>query len=414
MTITQERATRDYCFPKRLSDIKKAKLESENVKLIYVILLITGLLLALLSVVVLIEKPTSKPNIFVGMSIGYGDEMVAIKLIDKVVGYVNLIILGSLNLTTNTEALTRVCDYMYQKNLYFIVYVGFGAQSNVPPNGPDATFFAYAVNKYEDKFLGVYLYDEVGGKLMDGAHSLNVSDANDYSDAAVIYTHHLKYFLDNTTKYYEPAKFNLYTSDYALYWYDYVGGYDVIFTEFVGNQSRQIATGLCRGAAKTLKRDWGVIITWSNQFKPSIEDPEQLYSDMVLAYQNGARYVVVFNSPGNFTPTTEFGTLTAAHLEAMKNFWEYASVEPAVEEYPSNTAYVLPRDYGFGFREPNDRIWGKWSVEPLSSKLWIDVNSLLATYTLNLDIVYETEIGDLPINLPYNRLFFWNGTIIEK
>ena len=141
MTITQERATRDYCFPKRLSDIKKAKLESENVKLIYVILLITGLLLALLSVVVLIEKPTSKPNIFVGMSIGYGDEMVAIKLIDKVVGYVNLIILGSLNLTTNTEALTRVCDYMYQKNLYFIVYVGFGAQSNVPPNGPDATFF---------------------------------------------------------------------------------------------------------------------------------------------------------------------------------------------------------------------------------------------------------------------------------
>jgi hypothetical protein len=74
---------------------------------------------------------------------------------------------------------------------------------------------------------------------------------------------------------------------------------------------------------------------------------------------------------------------------------------------------VLPRDYGYGFRGPNDKIWGKWE-DPLSSRVWNDVNNLLPTYMLNLDVVYETETVDLPINLPYDKLIFWNGTINEK
>ena len=45
-----------------------------------------------LGVKLLIIKPTGTPNVFVGMDIGYGDEEVALKLIDKVADYVNLII----------------------------------------------------------------------------------------------------------------------------------------------------------------------------------------------------------------------------------------------------------------------------------------------------------------------------------
>lgn len=397
-----------------LSGFQRSKLKPKTAKSIAAILLIVGIFLAFLGAELLTEKPTNTPNIFVGMSIGYGDEKVALNLIDKVASYVNLIILGSLNLTKDTEALTRVCEHMYEKNLHFIVYVGFGKEGYIPPGGPDSQFFNLAAKRWGDNFLGAYIFDEVGGKLTDGAHSINVSDALDYSEAAYIYTAQLYYSLDVTTRYYEPAKLKLFTSDYTLYWYDYLSGYDVVFGEFVGNQNRQIATGLCRGAAKALNKDWGIIITWSKQAEPPVENADQLYSDMVLAYQNGAKYIVVFNSPGGSAPPTEFGILTPEHLEAMKKFWNYVLSEPPVDEYPAKTALVLPRDYGYGFRGPDDKIWGKWEADALSSPLWSELNNQLATYKSNLDIVYETRIADVPINLPYDKLIFWNGTVIEK
>jgi len=393
---------------------QRRRLKPKTIAAIGGIFLIIGLLVTLLGIELLARKPTGRSNIFVGMNIGYGNEEVALKLIDQVANYVNLIILGSLDVTTDTEALTRVCDYMYQRNLHFIVYVAFGGEFDHPPRGPDSQFFTMAANKWEGKFLGAYIFDEAGGKLIDGAHSIDVTDTGNYSEAAILYTHHLNYFLGNVTEYYKPAEITLFTSDYALYWYDYLSGYDVIFAEFVGNQSRQIAAGLCRGAAKTLNKDWGVIITWSDQLEPFVENPNQLYSDMVLAYQNGAKYIVVFNSPGEFSPPTEYGTLTLEHLEAMEKFWAYVTSEPPFDAYPANTAYVLPRDYGYGFRGPDDTIWGKWEVDVLSSQLWRDLNHLLGAYVLNLDVVYETKIGDTPIDFPYDKLIFWNGTIFEK
>ncbi len=180
------------------------------------------------------------------------------------------------------------------------------------------------------------------------------------------------------------------------------------------NQSRQIATGLCRGAAKTLNKDWGVVITWSGRPEYFFQNPDQLYNDMVLAYQNGAKYIVVFNSPGNFTLPTPYGSLSEKHFEKMKQFWTYAHLEPVVGPYPANTTYVLPRDYGFGFRGPADKIWGKWVADDLASKILGDVQNLLGTYVLCLDIVYETKIADTPVDLPYNRLIFWNGTTVQK
>jgi len=386
----------------------------EWLKVIFALFIVFSVVVALIVVETMINRPVGTIDIYVGLDIGYGDEQTALEQIDKIASYVNLIVLGSLDLTRDTEKLTRVCDYIYQKGLHFIIYVGFGEEAEAPPRGPDSGFFISSVEKYGEKFLGVYLFDEVGGKLVDGGHSINVSVGETYSDAAILYTHHLNYFLGNVTEYYAPAQFTLYTSDYALYWYDYLSGYDVVFTEYVGNQSRQIATGLCRGAAKSLNKEWGVIITWSTNLKPFVENPEQLYNDMVLAYQNGAKYIIIFNSPGNFTPPTEYGTLTSEHFEKMKQFWIYAHTEPSVEPYPANTAFVLPRDYGFGFRGPEDAIWGKWEADNLAPQIWEDVQRLLETHELSLDIVFETLITDAPVDLPYDKLIFWNGTIIQK
>ena len=309
------------------------------------VFLIIGLLLTLLGAALLIKEVTNNADVFVGVDIGYGDEKDVYIIAEAISGYANLIILGSLNVTTDTAKLTRVCDYLYQKGFHFIVYVGFAKNGYTPPRGPDPQFFTRAASKWEDKFLGVYIFDEVGGKLMDGSHSIDITAADNYLEAATIYTHHLNFSLGNVSQYYEPANFTLFTSDYALYWYDYLSGYDVVFGEFVGNQSRQLTVALCRGAAKALDKNWGIMITWSYQQDPFLEDAGQLFLDMVLAYENGAKYIVVFNSPGEFPAMTEFGTLAPEHFEAIKRFWNYVSTAPKVEKYPSRTAYVLPRDY---------------------------------------------------------------------
>ena len=59
-----------------------------------------------------------------------------------------------------------------------------------------------------------------------------------------------------------PQPMPLFTSDYGLYWYDYLSGYSTVFAEFVGDQSRQIAVALDRGAANALGKNWGVMITY--------------------------------------------------------------------------------------------------------------------------------------------------------
>lgn len=381
------------------------------------LVILVGMLITFIVIDAVIIRPASGIDVYVGLDIGYGDEQTALEQIDKVASYVNLIILGSLNVTTDTETLTRVCDHIYQKGLNFIVYVAFGQGfEGALPAGPDPQFFVMATEKYGDRFLGVYLFDEVGGKRIDGEHSINVTAANTYSEAAFIYRDHLGWFLGNATEYYAPAQFPRYTSDYALYWYDYLANYSVVFTEYVGSQSRQIATGLCRGAAKSLNKEWGVIVTWSGNPAEFIANPEQLYDDMVLAYQNGAKYIIVFNSPGQFDLSLPYGTLTSAHFEKMKQFWNYVQSQPSVERYPADTAFVLPRDYGYGFRGPNDTIWGKWTADDIAPQIWEDVNGLIEAHVLPLDIVFETEIADKPISppLPYERLFFWNGTTIQE
>jgi hypothetical protein len=73
----------------------------------------------------------------------------------------------------------------------------------------------------------------------------------------------------------------------------------------------------------------------------------------------------------------------------------------------------LPRDWGFGFRRPDDNIWGLWPADSIAPKVWNDTQQLLTTNGMNLDIVYETRIDNVPITLPYKTLIFWNGTTVN-
>ena len=108
------------------------------------------------------------------------------------------------------------------------------------------------------------------------------------------------------------------------------------------------------------------------------------------------------------------GTLTPDHLNAMARFWNYTKTNPRSAAYPADTAYVLPKDYGFGMRGENDTIWGLWCSDNQSSTIWNETNNLISRYGMRLDIVYETKTDGEAITLPYNHLIFWNGTDIQK
>jgi len=128
---------------------------------------------------------------------------------------------------------------------------------------------------------------------------------------------------------------------------------------------------------------------------------------MVYAYQNGAKYILVFDYPED----SAFGILQEEHLEALRQFWQYVTDNPRITNAVADrVAYVLPKNYGFGFRMSNDKIWGLWTADNQSNKIWSDANSLLGQHKEKLDIIYEDTVGQNGA-LAYKKLIFWNGTI---
>jgi hypothetical protein len=346
-------------------------------------------------------RSTSEFLVGVEFAYSYGDEANSStilndlkSLVDKVRNYTNLFVIGSLEVSSNQTLLKEACDYIYDAGLSFIVLF-------TNPYPPYA-WISQAIQKYGDKFQGVYRYDEPGGNQLDRGPSNLVVEAENFTDAAetfVDYLHgHIKFYLDSSPK--------TFTSDYGLYWFDYKGGYSAVLTEFGFNLSKTIQTALCRGAAKAQNKDWGAIITWTHTSYPYIENGTALYNDMVLAYQNGAKYIAIFDYP----KIGQYGILTDDHFDAMQRFWNYTKNNP--DDYgvtQGKIAYVLPSDYGFGFRSATDTIWGLWPADELSTKIWKDVNTLAAQFGSRLDIVYTDPEFNSALR-QYEQLIFWNET----
>jgi len=344
---------------------------------------------------------SSSSDFFVGVEFAYSDEVSDLKtLVDKVKNCTNLFVIGSLEVSFNQTALNEACDYIVDSGLHLIVLF------------TDSDMYSYTIfdwmveakQKYGDKFLGVYRYDEPGGHQLDQGDSMLVETAVDYADAAAQYSANLGIIVD----YYLNYTPRMLTADYGLYWFDYKAGYTAVFAEFGWNHSRQLHMGLCRGAAKAYNREWGTIVTWTYNGTPYLQSGTELYSDLKLAYNSGAKYAVVFSYP----VIGPYGTLKEEHFDALNDFWIYVNSNP--QEHGVNqgeAVYVLPKDYGFGFRSPSDKIWGLWEADDLSQKVWDDVNTLLDQYGSRLDIVYdEPEIMDA-VKSRYDQLFFWNQTI---
>jgi hypothetical protein len=232
-----------------------------------------------------------------------------------------------------------------------------------------------------------------------------VKAADNYSDAANKFTAKLR---DDALLDFLPLDSPLMTSDYALYEFDYKAGYDVMLAELAWNHSRPINIALCRGAATAHGKDWGVMITYTYDTPPYLASGQQIYKDLVLAYQNGAKYFMVFDYAKDPVTNVTHGILQQEHLDALQQFWQYVKHNPKPTVPNEKVAYVLPKDYAYGFRGPNDSIWGLWNADDLSTKIWNDANTLANQYGSALDIIYEDTLQNSAFN--YSRLVFWNGT----
>lgn len=407
-----------------------------NRKLIFLSagVLITLTALALFFTLAFNGTPVSIPRQFyVGVEYAYGNDTQTAQeqlsrlqaLVDKVKDYTNLIVIGSLGLTFNQTALSQACDYIYNANLSIIVLFTGLEFYEVPHLSPALAYnttmwMLEAQQKYGEKFLGIWRYDEPGGRTLDQGidpivYKANVSKEASYADVGNIYFANLHIF-PNYYLFFSPKVFS---ADFGLYWFDYQAGYSSIFAEFVGNESRERHIALCRGAADTFGKDWGVVITWKysrdilTPTGPYLENGTELYNDLVTAYNAGAKYSIVFSYP----QVTSYGTLTEEHFEALRRFWseiQTGQLSASTLSKPE-VAYVVPEAYGFGFRSPNDTIWGVFSQDieyNSSAKIYSDTNEVLPRlYGARFNILYEQLPLTPELLQSYSKVYYWNQTI---
>jgi hypothetical protein len=352
-------------------------------------------------------------------------------LIDKTKGYTNLFVLQSGPISKNETAINEVCDYAVESGLDFIVFFGW-FDTAYPWQIP---WLDYAKERWGDSFLGLYFFDEPGGIQIDydwseifhmvkefdpeSYHSMeqyiqesvNQTVTRDYEEAKKRFVEYITYHirLNEVT----DRSITAFTSDYALYWFDYLAGYDTVFVELGWNHSTPTHIGLCRGAATVQQKDWGAIIVWKarnleNDRKGIYKTGIEMYQDMLTAYETGAKYILIFNYPTS-PPYNPYGILTDEHFMAMQQFWKHMQRHP--EDYgktEAKAALVLQENYGWALRNPNDRIWGYWGPDEKSQQIWELTQDLLDQYGYALDIVYDDP--NFPIAGMYQEIYYWNQT----
>jgi hypothetical protein len=157
--------------------------------LLIFLLLVSGILLPLS----LFYRPpndiTSQGDdkVFFGVTFGGNSTDEAKRLIDKVKGYTNLFIVDNWDVTMHEEPLNEICDYAVDAGLSIIVYFNFIFINATRYTGLFEDFalipfhiqwLSTARERWGDKFLGVYLYDEPGGKQITAMQHISTSEVS--------------------------------------------------------------------------------------------------------------------------------------------------------------------------------------------------------------------------------------------
>lgn len=358
------------------------------------------------------NKNGDSDEFFFGVSFGGDTVSQAKSLIDKVKGYTNFFLINNWDISTNETALNEISQYAIDANMNIMVYYDFIPYQTYPWI---QTWLSTAKERLGNKFLGVYLYDEPGGKQIDtgqwrsGATAENLfENVSDYSDAANRFTTAIPSGL--SWQFARNNSIPLFTSDYALYWFDYLAGYDTVFVELGWNHSRPQHIALGRGAANVQGKDWGAIIVWTVRSEPALGSGPEILQDMITAYRAGAKYVVVFDFPYD----KPFGILKEEHFDAMQTFWEmtHSPHQDSLEKVEVEVAFVLPKDYGWGMRGPGDNIWGVWPTDYRVPLIAYNMNKMIEKYGITFDIIYDDP--QFNYTEKYSQIIYWNSTMIES
>jgi hypothetical protein len=375
------------------------------------LLLTSALLLAVLLGVLLFEQlsltGSDSSPCYVGVAFGGDTVAQAKQLIDRTKTYTNLFILQSGPISTNETTTTEICDYAVNSGQSVIVYFGdlapyILAQKNLTWR---ATWVSNAKQVYGDHFLGVYYYDERGGIYLDSDKSTwpPLASNETYDSVAARFEEGL--LTDGGTIQLKQEGVPIFCSDYALYWWDYRSGYDVVFAELGWNHTTAKDIALVRGAATAQHKDWGAIVTWKHPSTAELESGDVIYNQIASAYRAGAKYISIFNYPYN---GTSFGIMGDEHFEALQRLWTDITTGKVTRDSPAEAVLILPRNYGYGLRYPEDKIWGFWAADEKSPTVWSSVESMLDRYGCALDIAYEDP--SFPIPEGYGGVYYWNST----
>jgi hypothetical protein len=347
------------------------------------------------------------PDVFVGVDVAFQDMTQIKSLVNEISSYTNFFVVGCSAITRNETKLDETCQYLYDKGLSFVIYQEWPLGYTFPFLS-SSNWIEIAKNRWGEHFLGIYYLDESGGRQLDlkpqwiVVHNpANYADAGKQFNAAI--SRSVNWFKGG---YANSSALSLVISDYALYWFDYKAGYNGVFAQFGWNYSRQLNVALCRGAATIQNKEWGVMITWTYTQSPYIESGPELYNDMKTAYDNGAKYIIIYDANADYTQNI----LTKEHTDAIKQFWQYIQNNPRnTVQQNERTAYILPKDYAYGFRGPTDKIWGIWQADNFAYQQSINVNNLLAKYGSALDIIYDDGLTQQNTQ-GYKQLIYWNTT----
>ena len=232
----------------------------------------------------------------------------------------------------------------------------------------------------------------------------NLNPLLDNADISNLYVKNLQITLSSIGN---QSNVRLFTSDYALYWFDYQGGYDNVFAELFGTQTDAQTLALVRGAADMQDKSWGVMVEPASQSPLNLQNGDQIYGELKQAYEDGAEYGVVFNYAPNSNSTA--GLLQDEQFNAIHRLWTDVVQNPKVtNNVKGQDALVLPSDYGSSLRNPTDSIWGIWQPDS-SQQVWNTVQTSLAKYGSKLDIVYNDP--NFSTADKYQHISYWNQTI---
>jgi hypothetical protein len=415
--------------------------------------LIPSLLIVILAVSVLAvymsyssgNQVKANSNAYVGVAFCGNTTAEAKLLIDKVKTYTNLFILdsGRNPISEKQTKVEEICDYAVSQGLSVIINVGIKDASNTSAwswfwQQPSLDGIKQRwTERWGNKFLGIYYNDEPGGVQLDAAwrkfYELvgeNLSRI-DFPAAQALNDVYLKllnyvnngskpenydleadFFIQNVIKQ-DPGIENLtaagipsFTSDYGLYWWDYLGGYNVIFAELGWNVSVSEQIALVKGAARLQDKEWGAMITWKYDTPPYLDSGNQIYNQMLASYEAGAKYIAVFNYPYE---GGAYGTLTNDQFNALQRFWNDITTKKFADLSAPLAALVLPKNFGWGMRNPNDTIWGFWTTDNRTQEVAVITSKLLSYYGASLDIVYEDQA--YPVTKGnYQHVYYWNST----